>query len=188
VRSTTFLFTTLCTSIQFFWSILLSNRASRNGWRRAATSRRPERRARPRVRHVAVPQCAVIRAYRGRPATPGLIAASLGKFPSATWSPRPRRLAARRDAHRSVAVLPLCVRTDRCRSLYRGLKAGVLLRNEGVVTLLVPPGYKTTVLTPHAPRRAPPPSAAALPLAPPRRACLPLAPRAGQTPLAFPTR
>jgi hypothetical protein len=82
---------------------------------------------------------------------------SLGKFPSATWSPRPRRLATRCDAHRSAAVLPLCVRADRCHSPYCGLKDEVLLRNEGAVTLLVIPGYKTAVVTRRASTRVPPP-------------------------------
>jgi hypothetical protein len=38
-----------------FWSILLSNRASWNGWRHGATSWRPERQARPRHAVRAVP-------------------------------------------------------------------------------------------------------------------------------------
>jgi hypothetical protein len=87
------------------------------------------------ARRSAVPRCAVVRAYRGGPTTPGPSTASLGKFPSATWNPHPRRPAARRVAHRSVAVLPLRVRADRCRSPYRGLKAGVILRNEVAITL-----------------------------------------------------
>jgi hypothetical protein len=140
VRSTTFLFITLCTSIQNFGVFCFQTELVEMVG--AVTSRRLESRTRPRVCCTAVPRCATVHAYRGRPATPGPSAASLGKFPSATWSPRPRRPTARRIAHRSATVLHLCVRTNRCHSLYRGLKARVLLHNEGTVTLHVPRAIK----------------------------------------------
>jgi hypothetical protein len=102
-----------------FWSFLCSNSASWINWvtipRRRAGQRGVLHRCSSVRRRTHVPS---------GPATPGSSAASLGKFPSATWSPRHRRPVARRDAHRSAVVLPPRVRVDRCRSPYCGLKAG----------------------------------------------------------------
>jgi hypothetical protein len=96
-----------------FWSIFRSNRASWNGWRRAATSRRPARRARPAApytrteqardpRSECVPREVPLRHVEPSPSPAG----RTPRYPSVRRGP------------------PLRVHADWCRSPYRGLKAG----------------------------------------------------------------